>query len=87
MRKIEKGTPITIVVGMTFCSGTVLTADNWGEDGGWYIEFTDSNGNYRYWKQRYDGGHLIEVDGLSLCTHEEVNKYNGRCKVCRYKVK
>ena len=30
----------------------------WGPHQGWMIEFRDTEGNYRYWKQQYDGGHI-----------------------------
>ena len=26
----------------------------------WDIEFIDTDGNYRHWKQYFDGGHLIK---------------------------
>lgn len=28
----------------------------------WDIEFTDTNGNYRHWKQYFDGGDITLVD-------------------------
>lgn len=67
-QKIEKGTEVVIkAMGMTV-KGTVLTADNWetAEAPNWYIELTDTKGQYRYWKQKYDGGQLVEVNGVKV---------------------
>lgn len=63
------------LVGCTVkCSGIsaeiaeVVSASNYGKNGGcswveadddWYIEFKDTNGVARYWKQGEDGGELI----------------------------
>ena len=33
--------------------------------GAYYLEFWDTNGTYRSWKQNYDGGHVIYVGGES----------------------
>lgn len=42
--------------------GEIISQDYWGEGrGGWYIEFKDKKGMYRYWKQQYDGGELIRA--------------------------
>lgn len=32
----------------------------WYEGEGWSIEFTDTNGNYRNWKQCLEGGEIIQ---------------------------
>lgn len=30
---------------------------------GWEVEFTDTNGKYRHWRQRLDGGELVRKKG------------------------
>ena len=47
---------------MVACMGIVVTIENilyqeFFED--WDIEFIDTDGNYRHWKQYFDGGRLI----------------------------
>lgn len=54
---MKKGTKIRYK-GMTVTVNEVLYADKW--DGKWDVEFIDSNGNYRHWKQELDGGEVIE---------------------------
>jgi len=54
---MKKGTKIRCK-GMTVTVNEVLYADKW--DGKWDVEFIDSNGNYRHWKQELDGGEVIE---------------------------
>jgi hypothetical protein len=41
---------------------------NYYDEAGWYIEITNANvpGGYSYWKQRDDGGHVIEINGISV---------------------
>lgn len=46
------------------CQGFTVTIKEihyqYYDDGFWDIEFTDTNGNYRHWKQYFDGGELIQ---------------------------
>lgn len=44
--------------------GQVITVD-WYPESGWYIELVSDNG-YGYWKQRSDGGEIVEVNGEAV---------------------
>jgi hypothetical protein len=65
--KVNKGDVVTIDAQGLLVTGTVYSAD-WWESGGWYIELTNANvpGGYSYWKQRYDGGDLVIVNGVKV---------------------
>ena len=49
-----------------------------GQDEGWQLEFEDTTGEYRSWKQRCDGGELIQPEvacvGKYLTFNEVLNK-------------
>lgn len=53
------------IAGRTFTIERVFSADYYGNpkypspDDGWFIEFTDTNSMYHYWKQYLDGGELL----------------------------
>lgn len=56
--KLEPGDTIV-------CKGIKATIakiafQEWWKDYGFITEFTDTNGNYRSWKQGVDGGYVIE---------------------------
>jgi hypothetical protein len=66
LRRLENGTEVVIKAIGGEVKATVLQADNWGGEDGWYIEMVDSTGQYRYWKQGYDGGSIISVNGKEV---------------------
>jgi hypothetical protein len=64
LKSIAKGTEVTIKAKGLVVTGYVISADNWEfepEKENWYIELMDTKGIYRYWKQEFDGGELLEV--------------------------
>jgi hypothetical protein len=46
----------------------VYSADHNGERDGWYIELKNANvtGGYSYWKQGYDGGRILSINGKKV---------------------
>lgn len=67
MLKIQKGDTIKIKSQGTTAEGTVLSADYYGERDGWYIEL---EAPYRYWKQGFDGGYVVEVNGQQVARED-----------------
>lgn len=63
-KNLKKGDIIKIIIDNGQCnSGTVLTS-NWYDDGGYYVEFKDRWGQYRYWKEINEPGSILKnVDG------------------------
>lgn len=55
MRKVRKGDRIHCM-GITVTIQKVFYYDWWET---WDIEFIDTEGNYRHWKQAYDGGEFF----------------------------
>jgi hypothetical protein len=67
MKKIVYGDRIAIQVQGRLIIGSVESAEDYGNDGGWYIEMTRANvpGGYSYWKQGSDGGKIVQVNGVN----------------------
>ena len=57
-RRVEIGDKIH-AQGCTFEVAKIISQDDYGNDGGIYIEFEDPKGNYHYWKEGCDGGYVI----------------------------
>lgn len=65
---ISTGDQVTIQAKGITVTGKVLSATDYEEDGGWYIELTEANvpGGYSYWKQGMDGGQILTVNGKKV---------------------
>lgn len=57
MKECKKGDKVKCY-GITATIDRVISQFKDG-DGLWDIEFYDTAGNYRHWKQRFDGGTLV----------------------------
>lgn len=40
----------------------IIYQEPWEWREAYYIEFIDTNGSYRFWKQNFDGGKALTVD-------------------------
>ena len=58
-RVVEKGDKIT-AQGFTFEVDEIISQNDYGNDGGIYIEFEDPSGYYHYWKEGCDGGKVLD---------------------------
>lgn len=72
MKKATVGDKVK-ALGFVVTIGKILYQDYWEEDG-WDIEFIDSEGQYRHWKQGFDGGELLR----SIPTHFVVGESGGK---------
>lgn len=78
--KIVDGKRIAEVGDCVYCKGVyaqikkIEYQDHFGEEG-FDMEFTDTSGRYRSWKQRYDGGTLINKGEVPKEVIENVRKY------------
>lgn len=48
--------------------------DDFGDDG-FDMEFMDTNGNYRSWKQRFDGGYVLQAQAVPESVFERIRIY------------
>jgi hypothetical protein len=65
---VKVGDRITVQAQGIAVTGTVVTADHYGEEDGWYIQMTDANvpGGFSYWKQGFDGGRITHINGKEV---------------------
>lgn len=52
--------------GCTFEVAKILNQNDYGDDGGIYIEFEDPSGYYHYWKEGCDGGKVLDKNRPDL---------------------
>lgn len=72
--EVRVGDEVTIKAQGLTITGKVLSADWWGYEDGWYIELQSKKG-YHYWKQNYDGGKLIAINGQEVIKAESFENY------------
>ncbi len=72
---VNVGDSITIEAKGIRVTGKVYSVDFWGGNDGWYIELVNANvpGGYSYWKQGFDGGSIVELNGKSLVKYYMIN--------------
>ena len=54
------------VQGIKATIASITFQEPWSWRNSWYIEFTDTTGEYRSWKQEYDGGKAFDKDGKEI---------------------
>lgn len=61
---IKVGDRVSISAQGTRVTGTVHTANHWGDEG-WFVELVaaDVFGSVAYWKQYQDGGFISNING------------------------
>lgn len=63
-RQLKPGDKI-LCKGITCTIKEIAFQEPWDWRESYYLEFTDTNGNYRSWKQMYDGGEAFLMEDLS----------------------
>lgn len=64
-RRVEVGDKIH-AQGCTFEVAKIISQNDYGDDGGIYLEFEDPRGNYHYWKEGHDGGKVLDKNRPDL---------------------
>lgn len=64
-RQLEAGDTIKCQ-GITATIADIAFQEPWGWREAWYLEFTDTKGNYRSWKQNCDGGKAFDSTGKEI---------------------
>lgn len=66
-RQLEVGDTVVIKeMGVKATIAKISWQEPWRWWNSWYLEFTDTNGIYRSWKQIYDGGTAFDKDGNEI---------------------
>ena len=64
-RQLQIGDTIK-AMGITATIADITFQEPWEWRDSWYLEFTDTNGIYRNWKQKCDGGKAYDKDGNEI---------------------
>lgn len=66
--EVVKGDTVVVAARGIKVRGVVVEAYWWGEDYGWDLELDQANvpGGYSRWKQKDDGGRIVEVNGKEV---------------------
>ena len=64
-RQLEIGDTIKCQ-GITATIADIAFQEPWDWRNAWYLEFTDTKGVYRSWKQNCDGGTAYDKDGNEI---------------------
>lgn len=64
-RQLEVGDTV-VCQGIKATIANIAVQEPWAWRDAWYIEFTDTKGNYRSWKQADDGGKAFDKNGEEI---------------------
>lgn len=64
-RQLEIGDTV-VCMGIRATIAEIGFQEPWGWRDSYYLEFTDTNGVYRSWKQEYDGGTAYDKNGKEI---------------------